>query len=175
MFVPADGNGRLATGSCCAARSRYKHLALVLSLLASLADKVGPDLAEAIATAPQIKESDIRAQRIRIAQLKTRLLGIKEPLALDLLSVVDHLVRRSTSVNTTCPGTGIAPRTAGCAPRPTHRKARAACSYREPPARTSPAVVTAALAISTPAWAIPRTAMAVSSAVLVVCASSTEA
>jgi hypothetical protein len=154
MFVPADGNGRLATGSCCAARSRYKHLALVLSLLASLAAKVGPDLAEAIATAPQIKESDIRAQRIRIAH---------------------HLVRRSTSVNTTCPGTGIAPRTAGCAPRPTHRKARAACSYREPPARTSPAVVTAALAISTPAWAIPRTAMAVSSAVLVVCASSTEA
>jgi len=72
-----------------------KHLSLALTLLAGLADKVGPDLAEAIAKAPQIKESDIRAQRIRVAQLKTRLLAIKEPLALDLLSVVDHLVRRS--------------------------------------------------------------------------------
>ena len=60
-----------------------------------LADKVGRDLAEAIAKAPQIKESDIRAQRIRVAQLKTRLLAINEPNALDLLSVVDHLVRRS--------------------------------------------------------------------------------
>jgi pyruvate-ferredoxin/flavodoxin oxidoreductase len=72
-----------------------KHLALALSLLAGLADKVGQGLAEAIAKAPQIKESDIRAQRVRVAQLKTRLLTIKEPSALDLLSVVDHLVRRS--------------------------------------------------------------------------------
>jgi pyruvate-ferredoxin/flavodoxin oxidoreductase len=72
-----------------------KHLALALSLLAELADKVGQDLAEAIAKAPQVKESDIRAQRIRVAQLKTRLLAINEPHALDLLSVVDHLVRRS--------------------------------------------------------------------------------
>jgi pyruvate-ferredoxin/flavodoxin oxidoreductase len=72
-----------------------KHLALALSLLAELADKVGQDLAEAIAKAPQVKESDIRAQRIRVAQLKARLLAINEPHALDLLSVVDHLVRRS--------------------------------------------------------------------------------
>jgi pyruvate-ferredoxin/flavodoxin oxidoreductase len=72
-----------------------KHLSLALSLLASLASKVGPDLAEAIAKAPQIQESEIRAQRIRVALLKTRLLTLKEPAALDLLSVVDHLVRRS--------------------------------------------------------------------------------
>ena len=72
-----------------------KHLELALTLMAALADKIGPDLAAAIASAPQIKESDIRAQRIRVAQLKTKLLGIEEPQALDLLSVVDHLVRRS--------------------------------------------------------------------------------
>jgi pyruvate-ferredoxin/flavodoxin oxidoreductase len=72
-----------------------KHLEIALSLLAGLADKVGSDLATAIAKAPQIKESEIRAQRIRVAQLKTRLLSMKEPAALDLLSVVDHLVRRS--------------------------------------------------------------------------------
>ena len=72
-----------------------KHLEIALSLLDRLADKVGRDLAVAIAQAPQIKESEISAQRIRVAQLKARLLGMTEPLALDLLSVVDHLVRRS--------------------------------------------------------------------------------
>jgi pyruvate-ferredoxin/flavodoxin oxidoreductase len=72
-----------------------KHLSLALSLLGGLAAKVGPDLAEAIAKAPQIIESDIRAQRIRVDQLKVRLLGLDEPQALDLLSVIDHLVRRS--------------------------------------------------------------------------------
>ena len=72
-----------------------KHLDLALGLLAKLSDKVGPELAKAIALAPQIQESEIRAQRIRVAELKVRLLTLSEPAALDLLSVVDHLVRRS--------------------------------------------------------------------------------
>jgi pyruvate-ferredoxin/flavodoxin oxidoreductase len=72
-----------------------KHLSLALSLLERLGDQVGRDLAAAIAKAPQIQESEIRAQRIRVAELKTRLLPMTDPLALDLLSVVDHLVRRS--------------------------------------------------------------------------------
>jgi len=72
-----------------------KHLSLALALLAGLAARIGPDLAEAIAKAPQIAESDIRAQRGRVALLKTRLLGLDLPEAKDLLSVVDHLVRRS--------------------------------------------------------------------------------
>ena len=45
--------------------------------------------------APQIQESEIRAQRIRVAELKTRLLTLQTEDARDLLSVVDHLVRRS--------------------------------------------------------------------------------
>jgi pyruvate-ferredoxin/flavodoxin oxidoreductase len=73
-----------------------KHLEMALAMLAKLAPEIGADLAEAIAKAPQVAESDIRAQRIRVAQLKTRLLALKpDPRALDLLSVVDHLVRRS--------------------------------------------------------------------------------
>ena len=72
-----------------------QHLALALSLLSRLAPDVGPELAEAIAKAPQVRESDIRAQRIRVAQLKARLLRLDGPAALDLLSVMDHLVRRS--------------------------------------------------------------------------------
>jgi pyruvate-ferredoxin/flavodoxin oxidoreductase len=72
-----------------------KHLEIALTQLAALAPTVGSELAEAIAKAPQIRESDIRAQRIRVAQLKTRLLATDEPAARDLLSVVDSLVRRS--------------------------------------------------------------------------------
>ena len=56
---------------------------------------VGEDLADGILTAPQIHESEIRAQRIRVAELKTRLLKLDSEAARDLLSVVDHLVRRS--------------------------------------------------------------------------------
>ncbi len=71
------------------------HFALALELLKKLADKVGPDLAQAIASAPQIEESQIRAQRVRVAMLKARLTGLPDVEAKDLLSVVDHLVRRS--------------------------------------------------------------------------------
>ena len=45
--------------------------------------------------APQIQEYELRAQRIRVAELKTRLLKLQTEDARDLLSVVDHLVRRS--------------------------------------------------------------------------------
>jgi pyruvate-ferredoxin/flavodoxin oxidoreductase len=74
-----------------------KHRDLANSLLKSLAPEVGENLVMAILTAPQIKESEIRAQRIRVAELKTKLLKIKDSSAnaRDLLSVVDHLVRRS--------------------------------------------------------------------------------
>jgi len=73
-----------------------KHVDLALSLLAGLAGKVGPDLAHVIATAPQIQESEIRAQRVRVAALNVKLLALpEETAARDLLSVVDHLVRRS--------------------------------------------------------------------------------
>lgn len=72
-----------------------KHLDLARALLASLATDIGPDLAEAILNAPQIEESAIRAQRIRVAELKTKLLKFDCDAAKNLLSVVDHLVRRS--------------------------------------------------------------------------------
>ena len=72
-----------------------KHLELAGTLLRQLASEVGEDLAGAILAAPQIRESEIRAQRIRVAELKTKLLKIDSETARDLLSVVDHLVRRS--------------------------------------------------------------------------------
>ena len=53
-----------------------KHLALARALLAQLTPVVGEDLAAGVLNAPQIHESELRAQRIRVAELKTRLLKI---------------------------------------------------------------------------------------------------
>jgi pyruvate-ferredoxin/flavodoxin oxidoreductase len=72
-----------------------KHVELARTLLRQLKPQVGKELADAILDAPQIRESEIRAQRIRVAELKTKLLKMDAEPARDLLSVVDHLVRRS--------------------------------------------------------------------------------
>jgi pyruvate-ferredoxin/flavodoxin oxidoreductase len=72
-----------------------KHLALARALLTQLAPIVGEELAADTLNAPQIQELELRSQRIRVAELKTRLLKIDSEPARDLLSVVDHLVRRS--------------------------------------------------------------------------------
>ena len=73
-----------------------KHLAMARDLARQLAGTVGEDLVAAILDAPQIRESEIRAQRERVAALKTKLLALTDdPAAAHLLSVVDHLVRRS--------------------------------------------------------------------------------
>jgi pyruvate-ferredoxin/flavodoxin oxidoreductase len=73
-----------------------KHLELATRLARELASKLDPGLVDAILTARQIQESEIRAQRTRVAELRRRLHAIRdEPAVKNLLSVVDHLVRRS--------------------------------------------------------------------------------
>jgi pyruvate-ferredoxin/flavodoxin oxidoreductase len=74
-----------------------QHLELATTLLRSLTPLLGDAFAADILSAPQVQESEIRAQRIRVAELKARLLTLAESsdAARDLLSVVDHLVRRS--------------------------------------------------------------------------------
>ena len=74
-----------------------KHRELATKLLKSLSSELGEDFTTAILAAPQIQESEIRAQRIRIAELKTKLLKLadRNDAARNLLTVVDHLVRRS--------------------------------------------------------------------------------
>jgi len=74
-----------------------KHLDLAHALLKSLSDDLGEAFVGEILSAPQVRESEIRAQRVRVAELKTKLLKLAETsgAARDLLSVVDHLVRRS--------------------------------------------------------------------------------
>jgi pyruvate-ferredoxin/flavodoxin oxidoreductase len=71
------------------------HTALARRQLAELRDAVGAELVDEILDAPQLRESELRAQRERVAELKRRLDGLDGPAVSDLSSVVDHLVRRS--------------------------------------------------------------------------------
>jgi pyruvate-ferredoxin/flavodoxin oxidoreductase len=71
------------------------HTELARRRLAELRDVVGAELADAILEAPQLRESELRSQRGRVAELVRRLDVSEGPAVTDLLSVVDHLVRRS--------------------------------------------------------------------------------
>lgn len=73
-----------------------QHLELARSLLVKLEAEVGSELVQAILDAPQVRESDIRAQRQRVGLLVERVRALGDrPDAADMLSLVDHLVRRS--------------------------------------------------------------------------------
>ena len=72
-----------------------KHLEMAQSLAREMAPLLGADLVEAALAAPQVQESEIRAQRERVGELLRRLRTLDGPRAKDLLSVVEHLVRRS--------------------------------------------------------------------------------
>ncbi|MEU8233225.1 pyruvate:ferredoxin (flavodoxin) oxidoreductase [Actinoplanes sp. NPDC048967] len=72
------------------------HRDLAADRLRRLRDRLGPDLVDAILSAPQQRESEFAAQRTRLAELNHRLTGLDdEPAVVDLRSVLDHLVRRS--------------------------------------------------------------------------------
>ena len=72
-----------------------KHLDMARTLARELAPALGSELVEAVLSAPQVQESEIRAQRARVAELVRRLRAADSTQAKDLLSVVDQLVRRS--------------------------------------------------------------------------------
>ncbi|MFD6672761.1 pyruvate:ferredoxin (flavodoxin) oxidoreductase [Rhodococcus zopfii] len=71
------------------------HTELARRRLTALRDAVGADLVDDILTAPQLRESELRAQRERVAELEKRLAELEPARADDLLSVIDHLIRRS--------------------------------------------------------------------------------
>ena len=72
-----------------------RHMALARKLLMEMTSEIGDELAEAMLTAPQRTESEIRRQRDRVAELKGILAGKGTTAAKQLLSVADQLVRRS--------------------------------------------------------------------------------
>ncbi|MGO8962909.1 pyruvate:ferredoxin (flavodoxin) oxidoreductase [Mycobacterium sp.] len=71
------------------------HAQLARRRLAELRDTLGAGLVDAILAAPQLRESELAAQRERVAELKNRLAGLDPAVTADLRSVVDSLVRRS--------------------------------------------------------------------------------
>src|SRR6478736_6226703 len=71
------------------------HTALARRRVNELREAAGAELVDAILTAPQVTESELRAQRDRVSRLKDRLAELDGPVVDDLRSVVDHLVRRS--------------------------------------------------------------------------------
>ncbi len=73
-----------------------RHMALAHHLLKRMSDQIGGDLVDELINARQRTESEIRKQRQRVAALKGKLTDIKTDDAKSLLSVADHLVRRST-------------------------------------------------------------------------------
>ena len=72
-----------------------KHLDLAKRELEALRDEIGSQLVEDLTHAPQKLESQICAQRERLLILKEQLELMNDPRAQNLLSVADHLVRRS--------------------------------------------------------------------------------
>ena len=63
--------------------------------LSELREPIGPELVDEILNAPQLRESELRAQRARIAELERRLDQLEPAVVADLRSVIDHLLRRS--------------------------------------------------------------------------------
>jgi pyruvate-ferredoxin/flavodoxin oxidoreductase len=77
-----------------------QQLALARTRLRELREEVGADLADEILAAPQRRESEYAVQRWRVTRLTERLAEFDAenpgvPSVRDLLSVADHLVRRS--------------------------------------------------------------------------------
>lgn len=72
-----------------------RHLARAKTLLQEFAGTLDNELVKQTINSPQKLESQIRLQRQRVVELKSKLEQIDSPKAKDMLSVIDHLVRRS--------------------------------------------------------------------------------
>ena len=75
------------------------HMTIAKQLVNELAPEIGIEIAEQLINAGQRVGSELRAQRDRVVELKEKLQQIintsDNERAVDLLSIVDHLVRRS--------------------------------------------------------------------------------
>ncbi|NHI20264.1 pyruvate:ferredoxin (flavodoxin) oxidoreductase [Phycicoccus endophyticus] len=71
------------------------HTAMARERLGALREEVGPELVDAVLDAGQIREWELEEQRARVAEVARRLDGMPGPLAADLRSVADHLLRRT--------------------------------------------------------------------------------
>jgi pyruvate-ferredoxin/flavodoxin oxidoreductase len=72
-----------------------KQTEFAKELVKRLSTSIGSQLTEELLSANQSDEAGIQAQRASVAQLKKKLIEIKDPAAKQLLSVADMLVRKS--------------------------------------------------------------------------------
>ncbi len=72
-----------------------QQAAMARALVRALADHIGPRLAEETLNAPQGTDSEIVAQRARVAELRRALGDATDGPARDLLALAEYLVRRS--------------------------------------------------------------------------------
>ncbi|MFT3743043.1 MAG: pyruvate:ferredoxin (flavodoxin) oxidoreductase [Pyrinomonadaceae bacterium] len=72
-----------------------KQLATAHQLLNILRPELGDELVDGLTAAPQHLESEIKKQRLRVAELKVKLARVDTPEAKHLRSVADQLVHRS--------------------------------------------------------------------------------
>ena len=102
--VNADGHGPAWSNSLFEDNAEFglglrlaadRHTELARRRLLELRDVVGGELVDEILEAPQLHESQLRAQRERVAELEQRLDRLDEAVVADLRSVIDHLIRRS--------------------------------------------------------------------------------
>ena len=102
--VDADGHGPAWSNSLFEDNAEFglglrlaadRHDELARLRLQELRDVVGAELVDEILSAPQVRESELRAQRERVAALARRLDELDGPVVEDLRSVLDHLIRRS--------------------------------------------------------------------------------
>ncbi|MBX9642403.1 MAG: pyruvate:ferredoxin (flavodoxin) oxidoreductase, partial [Mycobacteriaceae bacterium] len=87
-----EDNAEFGLGMRLAADS---HLKQVRERLAAQRDILGPDLVDAVLSAPQGRESELHAQRDRAAELAGRLDRLPATARDEMRSVIDQLVRRS--------------------------------------------------------------------------------
>ncbi len=87
-----EDNAEFGLGMHLAVEQRAKS---AREMLARLAERVGPELAGALASADQSTEAGIAAQRERVLALKRALSGFRDPDALRLAALADELVKKS--------------------------------------------------------------------------------
>ncbi len=88
-----EDNAEFGLGMRLAIDKNREH---AIELLSQLKDEIGGELVEAIITAPQKTEIEIKEQRERVAQLKEKLEAMGDnKIAKELLSVTDYLITRS--------------------------------------------------------------------------------
>ncbi len=102
--VNADGRGPAWSNSLFEDNAEFglgmrltidKQNAFAKELLQALAGEIGETLVTELINADQSTETGIKAQRDRVAALKSKLAGVKDARAAHLLSVADALVKKS--------------------------------------------------------------------------------